>query len=152
LIWASLHQFADAPDPLIQDFAKRTRERKLYKCIDVREEVLQTFGLGRLKKVDKVCAQIALKIGRWRSNMAGGVPRVLTDKPERVLYKPGPVNRILVQTSKDGPPVDIVKTSAAVRATRPFKGFRVYYGDGDSEAEKKVRTIIRGETEYGRRQ
>lgn len=151
LIWASLHQLADASDPLIQDFSKRIRDRKLYKCIDVREEVVQKFSVDQTAKVDKVCAEIALKIRRWRSNDDGGIPRILTDEPERVLYKHGPVNRIWVQLGRDGPPVDIAKLSAAVRATRPFKGFRVYYRDGDSAAEKKIRTIIPGEKGHGRR-
>jgi hypothetical protein len=151
LILASLHQLADATDPLIQDFAKRIRDRKLYKCIDVREEVTRKFGVGQMKKVDRICAQIAQKISRWRSNDDAGIPRVLTDEAERVLYKPGPVNRILVQPAENAKPIDIAKTSVAVRATRPFKAFRVYYRDGDAEAKKRIVTIIRGETGHVRR-
>jgi hypothetical protein len=67
------------------------------------------------------------------------------------LYKGGPVNRILVRLVEDGKPVDIAKTSAAIRAARPFKSFRVYYRDDDVEAEKKIKTIIRREREHGRR-
>jgi HD superfamily phosphohydrolase len=152
VIWASLHEMVDAQDRLIQDFATRLRDRKLYKCKDVREIVTQRFGLNRHEKVDKACAQIALSIKNWRHNDDKGIPRVLIDdEVERALYKPGPVNQIFVQQVERGDPINIAKVSAAVRATLPFRASRLYYREEDVEALKFVDKLIRRETDHGKR-
>jgi hypothetical protein len=150
LMWATVHELANSRDPVVGELATRIRDRKLYKCIDVREELTRELGVGRLRLIDRLCAEVALKIGRWRSSRdARGVPRVLIDEPVRTVYRRGPIDRILVQLAEGGPPVDIAKTSAAVRATHPFKGLRVYYRD--DEARKKIEAIIRREKAHGRR-
>lgn len=154
VVWGAMTQLATAKDPLINDFARRLRDRRFYKAIDVREVVVEKLGVENPESVDKVCAKIAAEIRAWPSKKDSGIPRVLQDEAVRVPYKEvqesGPVNQIMVKPSKGSDLVDIGKRSEVLFGLRPFKLFRVYVRDEDEKAREFVGSIIRRETENGR--
>ena len=50
VIGGALSMMADADDRLISDFSRRLRDRKLFKCIDIRERLTQKLGSKALEK------------------------------------------------------------------------------------------------------
>ena len=60
VLWGALSQMVDAEDSLLSEFAARLRDRKLYKCVDIRSRVSHEFDPestgedGRLAKIGGV--------------------------------------------------------------------------------------------------
>jgi len=50
VIGGALSMMAEAKDPLISDFSKRLRDRRLFKCIDVREDLSERLRSKHAKK------------------------------------------------------------------------------------------------------
>lgn len=154
VIWGSLSQMARARDPLIENFAKRLRDRKLYKARDVREALVEKLGVADRTAIDVSCARIGRKIREWRARHEDNVPRLLLDEDERAPYKKlqdskGPANQIMLKPHPGGKIVDIEERSEVLRGLQPFKFFRVYYDADDCEARDFMTTIIREEAESG---
>lgn len=153
VIWGALGQMADARDELVRNFSVRLRDRKLYKAIDVRESLLHRMGSDRINEVDRACAAAVLEIDDWRANHDDAMPRIMTDETQRPPYREfqqskGPANQIMVKTA-GGQLVDIGDRSEVLRGLRPFRLFRVYVREDDTEARSFIDGIIKGGTDNG---
>jgi len=157
VIWGALTLLAEAKDPVICDLARRLRDRKLYKSIDVREEVKKRLGLEDLadggRTIDRACASIREKVNEWVSEQDTGCPRILADQEVRKPYKQiqeskGPLNQIRIMT-RSGKLVDLGERSKVVGAIEPFQLYRLYVPEEDDEARAFVDKLINKELEHG---
>ncbi|MCA3652137.1 MAG: HD domain-containing protein [Methylobacterium sp.] len=162
VVWGALSLMAGASDELIKDFSARIRDRKLWKCIDIRTIVSSKFDpTGSIlkenpdkikelsEKIDKCCISIYEKLTEWDKAERKNRPRVLMDRDSRTPYKPvgvskGPLDRINVQTNS-GDLVDLNDRSNVVAALKVFELFRSYVAREDAEAETSVQKIVEGE-------
>jgi hypothetical protein len=137
VVWGSLSLMADARDSIIADFARRLRDRRLYKCIDVLARLGHVPGTDA-RKWDRAGASIKDQTAEWLSKQADASHRILLDEDVRDGYKTfkeskGPLNQIRIKTA-NGELVDLGEVSKIVRAIEPFRFFRLYYPEGDREA------------------
>ena len=153
VVWGALPMMADAADKTICQFAKRLRDRKLYKSIDVRMKIVRCLDPEGTsideEQIDQVCVRIKEKITEWSSQNGGEVPRVLIDEAERSPYKSveetkGPLDRINIR-NVGGDLVDLKKQSRVVAALKLFKLFRVYVSDNDVAARDAVEQFVKEE-------
>jgi HD superfamily phosphohydrolase len=155
VISGALTQMSDAPDPLVAEFSTRLRDRKLYKCYDMRAEVAHALDPKSknsdevIVEIDKRCAAINAKLTEWNSTKSSDRPRVLIDLDERSPYKSigeskGPLDRINIRTA-GGVLVDLKERSSAVAALKTYKLFRVYFDRTDTQARDAARQIVGGE-------
>lgn len=155
VIWGALTQMSDATDPLIAEFAGRLRDRKLYKCHDIRTQVAHVLDPKSIntdeiiEMIDKCCAGISSKLTEWATNNGNGRPCILIDFDERSPYKPvgqskGPLDRINIRTD-GGTLVDLKERSSVVAALKAYKLFRAYADGTDTTAQDAVRRIVEGE-------
>jgi uncharacterized protein len=81
VVLGALSMMAEAVDPAIADFARRLRDRELYKSIDVRTEVARHIDPDGentdelIEQIDQACVRIKEKITEWSSHNGGEVPR-----------------------------------------------------------------------------
>jgi HD superfamily phosphohydrolase len=153
VVWGSLSLMADSCDEWISKFAERMRDRKLYKCIDVRAKIAhdKNDGAALTPEADTVCAGIRDEITRcldeWSARFPDAPPRMLVDEVERSPYKKltedtkGPLNQISIRTEGDHL-VDLEKRSNVVAELKTYKAFRVYHADSDDDAKRKITEII----------
>lgn len=152
VVWGSLSLMAEAKDQEVAAFAERLRDRKLYKCIDVRQALTAKFKLP--KHLGKACDSIKKKIAAW--NGTKRTPRILVDEAVREPYKhfqesKGPLNQIRVRASRTSDAtVDIVERSNVIAAIEPFRLFRTYFAPDDAEAQKFIEDLIAGEVSNGK--
>ena len=146
----------NAADPLICGFSERLWERKLFKCIDVLQEIANLLGgkPGRThteadeykNRVERISVSIKESLEEWLEDQADVLPRLLIDKAEREPYKrfdesKGPLNQIEIQR-QDGTILDVAEVSPAVAALEPFRLFRVYCDGDDEKTRKHVLDLI----------
>ncbi|MDQ0469802.1 HD domain-containing protein [Labrys wisconsinensis] len=155
VVWGGLSLMVDAKDPVISQLATRLRDRKLYKCIDIRARVAHAFNPASdsapelVAAIDRCCARIDEKLKGWIDGDKSVIPRLLIDEAERSPYKTaggstGPTEQINVRTD-GGATVDLKQRSRVVAALTTFKLFRAYYGAEDESARQMVEGIISGE-------
>ncbi|MGO9263989.1 MAG: hypothetical protein ACLQBA_03720, partial [Candidatus Binataceae bacterium] len=155
VVWGALSLMAEATNPLISQFSARLRDRKLYKCINVRTRVANAFDPTStntpelVATIDRCCAGINEKLKGWIDDNASEVPRLLIDEAVRSPYQAGggskgPTEQINVLTD-GGSPVDLKQRSRVVAALSNFKLFRVYHSDEDGTVRQKSEQIIAGE-------
>jgi hypothetical protein len=160
VIWGALSIMVDAPDPLVSNLAARLRDRKLFKCIDIRTRVSHAFdpdGVGNgesIEAIDACCASVNAKLTAWHDDQTVAIPRVLIDEGSRTPYQnaggsKGPIERINVRTAS-GRLVDLKQRSRVVANLEKFVLFRAYVDDGDSEARAIIEQIIVEEIEQCR--
>jgi hypothetical protein len=133
--------------------AERLRDRKLYKCIDVRAKIAhdKNDAAALSSEADRVCASIRDEIGQclddWLARHPDAPPRILIDEVERSPYKEltedskGPLNQINIRTEGDHL-VDLSKRSNVVAELKTYKAFRVYHAEDDEEAAGKITEIM----------
>jgi HD superfamily phosphohydrolase len=153
VIWGGLSLMADSGDEWISKFAERMRDRKLYKCIDVRAKIAhdKDDGAASSPEADTVCAGIRDEIGKcldeWSAKNPDAPPRMLIDEVERSPYKSltedakGALDQINIRTEGDHLS-DLSKRSNVVAELKTYKALRVYHADGDDEAKRKITEII----------
>lgn len=153
VVWGALPMMVDAPDAVTGNFARRLQNRRLFKCVDVREELLRQAELPSAESevLDRACASIAQKIEAWTADEARGQPRILIDQASRPPYKrfqeaKGPLNQIMIKRSTGGL-VDVAKTSKVVNAIETFRLFRVYTAPEDKEALSCIKAVIASEVD-----
>lgn len=155
VVWGALSLLESSSDVLIKDFSARIRDRKLWKCIDIRTIVsskIDPKGSNAPELVDKIatcCINISRKLTDWDKNEPMSRPRVLIDRDSRTPYKPvgvskGPLDRINVKTN-GGDLVDLNDRSSVVAALQVFELFRIYIDRDDADAECTVKKIVEGE-------
>lgn len=156
VVWGGLSLLSDSSDEWISKFALRMRDRKLYKCTDVRAKIAhqKNDNAASSPEADTVCARIRDEIGKclddWSSKSPNAPPRLLIDEVKRSPYNKleeetkGPLNQIHIRTEGDHL-VDLSKRSNVVAALKTYEAFRVYHAEGDDEAMKKIEKIIAAE-------
>jgi uncharacterized protein len=93
VIWGALSLMCDGGDECIRKLAERLRDRKLYKCIDVRAEIAhrKDDGAASSSQADTVCASIRDEIAKcleeWSNSLPDAPTRILIDEVERSPYK-----------------------------------------------------------------
>ena len=153
VLWGALSFMTVANDETVRSLAARLRDRRLYKCIDVRERLLTKLGEDAKEEiVEKACQKVDAKIADWLASKTDVAPRIITDRAEREPYKrfqesKGPLNQIRIKTG-GGELVDLVKRSKVVAAINTFKLYRVYVSD-DAEARQFVEQTIDAEGSNG---
>ena len=118
VISGALFTMTEAKDSLVSDFSKRLRDRRLYKCIDVREGLAEGMRSASRKKasarktgkndesktrkppksevdnekfgveLDRMCKEVEGRLANWGGQHQEDIPRILLDKTERSMYKP----------------------------------------------------------------
>jgi HD superfamily phosphohydrolase len=157
VIWGALAQMCDAADGLISEFSIRIRDRKLYKCHDVRTQVAHALDPKCenenhvIETIDRCCAEIGKQLTEWQSNGGDDRPRILIDNDERSPYNSineskGPLDCINVLTD-GGQLVDLKERSSVVAALKTYKLFRVYVNRESTETQDAVKRIVKGEIE-----
>jgi HD superfamily phosphohydrolase len=148
VIWGGLSMMADAKDECISVLARRLRDRKLYKSIDVRRCIAHEKGddAASSEEADRACADIGEALEEWSSSVKATVPRVLIDEEERSPYKritetKGPLDQINIRTGGDFLD-DLVERSRVVAELQKYKLFRAYHGPEDEQAEARINEII----------
>jgi HD superfamily phosphohydrolase len=153
VIWGALSLMTESGDECIMDLAERMRDRKLYKCIDVRGKIAhdKSDAAATSPEADTVCAGIRDELGNcledWSAKCPDAPPRILIDEVERSPYKrmtedtKGPLNQINIRTEGDHLE-DLAKRSNVVAELRTYKAFRVYHADGDDEAKGRITDIM----------
>ncbi len=151
VVWGSLSLMTEAHDPIVSDFSRRLRDRRLYKCIDVLARLGHRFGAGENgpSRLDRARASIKEKTADWLAEQEGASHRILLDEDVREAYKTfqeskGPLNQIRIKTAS-GDLVDLGEVSNIVRAIEPFRFFRLYHADGDQKALDFIEQTIEGE-------
>lgn len=154
VVWGSLSLMTEASDKTVSSLAARLRDRRLYKCIDVREQILTKLGANAAEQsVEKACRNVDAKITEWIELRSNSVPRIISDRAERKPYRrfqdsKGPLNQIRIKTS-EGELVDLLQRSKVVAAISTFKVYRAYVSDDDDEARKFVEQAIDEEGKNG---
>lgn len=140
VLWGALSFLTEADDETVKDLSRRLRDRRLYKCIDVRERMSIELGDGAEEEiVEQACQKVDTRIAERLALKADVVPRIISDRAEREPYKrfqesKGPLNQILIRTGRPGGGelIDLVKRSKVVAAIKTYKLYRVYVSDTDS--------------------
>jgi len=157
VIWGALSLMVDAEDACVSTLAWRLRDRKLYKCLDVRAKIAHDRSDSDAVSgaADKVCENIKSKITQyldeWSEKEPNAPPRILIDEAERSPYKnmypedpTAPLNQINIRT-EGGRLEDLSKRSEVVAKLGTYKAFRVYYAEGDEDTKKKLIDIMEAE-------
>lgn len=155
VVWGALSMMVDADDRLIREFALRLRDRKLYKCFDVRARISHEFDpesagdAEKLSQIETCCAKVKEKLADWVNADSGDMPRILIDEAKRSPYKhvagsEGPTERINVRT-EGGELVDLKQRSRVVASLADFLLLRAYHDRDDSEAAGVIAGIVEGE-------
>ena len=134
----------DAEDPSVADFARRLRDRNLYKCIDVRAWIAREKGDDAASTVDadRMCAGIEESLKEWSESKSSQSPRILIDAQTRSPYKrltetkKGPLDQINIRTH-GGYLVDLAKRSKVVGELETYKMCRAYHAENDQEAKER---------------
>lgn len=153
VVWGALCMLVDAQDEATSSLARRLRDRKLYKTVNVRERIIRRISLKTGVRpsgedVDKECAVVEAKVAEWLDKQEGAIPRILSDKAEREPYKglqesKGPLNQIRIRTN-DGELVDLGNRSKVVGAIETFKLYRLYVAENDNEARQFIDSVLEG--------
>ena len=152
VVWGALSLMSEANDALVAEFAARLRDRKLLKCIDIREKISNVIdpkcenSHENISAIDKCCAIVKAKLTNGSSDVGAAViPRLLIDDDERSPYKSvdrqkGPLNQIMVRSGDEL--VDLKDRSGVVKALQTFKLLRVYHSKDRAEIESEVNSAI----------
>lgn len=148
VVWGALSLMAEATDRSVAELAWRLRDRKLYKCVDVRVRIAREKGdeAAATAEADEVCAGVGDKLAEWEVAHTSGAPRILLDEGSRSPYKritdaSGPLDQINIRTDGDRL-VDLATRSSVVAAIAPFKLFRIYLADEDVDARRMIDACI----------
>jgi hypothetical protein len=155
VVWGALSLMSDATDAIVAEFARRLRDRQLFRCWDVRVAVADALDPKShntdeiIEKIDKCCASIRVKLGEWISEHGNARPRMLLDTEERSPYKPierskGPLDQINIRTTS-GALVDLKERSSVVAALKVFKLSRVYVDRSDTQALDAIARTVKAE-------
>jgi HD superfamily phosphohydrolase len=148
VIWGALSLMADAEDGCLASLARRLRDRKLYKCVDVRIRIAHAKGdaAAMTQEADRVCADVRTELTDWAKSTEESSARVLIDEQSRSPYKritetKGPLDQINIRT--DGAfLIDLAQRSKVVAELQTYRLFRVYHDDNDEQAKARINQII----------
>ncbi len=147
VVWGALSLMVDAGDELIAEFSKRLRDRLLFKCHDIRDQLAQELGEAATSaSVSAASLGVEQKVEEWTKNNTNGTPRILLDRAKREPYRlfeesKGPLNQIMLRRGV-GNLVDVSKLSRVVDAIEPFVLFRLYTRKDDVLAKSFIKATI----------
>jgi uncharacterized protein len=154
VVSGALSMMSHSVDPLINEYSRRIRDRKLLKCLDIRGAVSHHIDPGNLEepeivgRIDRCCEVIRTKLTTLADeSMSKSIPSWLVDQDERSPYKrlgagsKGPLDQIWIKT-QGGALVNLEKRSAVVRSLHSFQVLRVYLDRDDQSAEEKIKKTI----------
>lgn len=157
VIWGALSLMVDADDVCVSTLARRMRDRRLYKCLDVRAKIAhdRSDSDAVSDAADKVCESIKAEITQyldgWSEKEPDAPPRILIDEAERSPYRDmypedptAPLNQINIRT-EGGRLEDLSKRSEVVAKLGTYNSFRVYYTEDDEDTKKKLLDIMDAE-------
>lgn len=155
VFWGALPLLVAAKDPLIGSFSARLWHRNLFKCIDVRQQILERLdmvagctGRGEAdveRLVDRVALSVQEVVEEWFRANPSDIPRLLIDQAARHPYKryqesTGPLSQINIR--QGGRVLDIAEASPMIAGLKPFKLFRIYYDPQDAEVSQFIEQTI----------
>ena len=158
VFWGALGLLADSRDQAIRECASHLRDRRLPKCIDVRQELVSSLGSSkglsvdereaRNKRLERLIGSIEKRLQDWTTTNSSGMPRILTDRASRDPYKrfqesKGPLNQIHIRSGNTIS--DVAECSSVIAAVETFELFRAYVID--AEAKTQVEKIVKEELE-----
>ncbi|SEN84976.1 hypothetical protein SAMN05192583_3701 [Sphingomonas gellani] len=133
VVFGALAQLAEASDPLISEFATRIRDRKLFKCFDIREQaracISSSVNVQEAERmISKISIRVVEKVELWRKSSPE--VHILYDKASRPPYKrfdesKGPLNQIMVRTGSGMS--DLGEFSPVVNSIPTFEVSRYYF-------------------------
>lgn len=159
VFWGALPMLRDAADLQVRDCSARFINRRLPKCIDIRQQLVTTIAPERpttanereafRKRLARLCVSIEKRLQDWSSDKSTAIPRILTDRAARDPYKrfqesKGPLNQLLIRGA-DNRIIDMVDCSPVVAAIEPFDLFRAYVDDNDVDAKTVIADIVKQE-------
>ena len=165
VVYGALSMFCSAKDPLISELSLRIRDRRLFKCYDVRETVRRYIHQKVSEKdeadrptaaeIEKAVSRVTLaaadRIELWKKTEKKDL--ILKDQVSRSPYKrfeesKGPLNQIMVRDATGGL-VDLGEFSPVVRAIPIFEVMRYYFNRDEKGTGKKLEGFIKLEMKNG---
>lgn len=149
VIWGALPLLANANDSVVAELASRLRDRKLFKCVDIRSRVVHALDPAsqgtptHIEKIDRCCEAIKEKLTEWTDRRDGNLPAILIDEATRSPYKrnAGLLGRINIRTD-GGELVDLKEQSQVVASLKDFKLLRAYHDHGDDGSLELINSTI----------
>lgn len=150
----ALPMLVEAEDEEVRRLSIALQERRLTRCIDLRElveaEMPPKAGEKREKwraRVKLVCDELARTLKELNAGNSGGRARFLVDQYGRNPYKrfqdsKTPLNQILIRTGS-GPPRDMGEFSPIIGHAEPFNLCRAYVFRDDTDAEFVIQNEMR---------
>lgn len=163
VFWGALPMLAEAKDATIAYYARGLSERRLPKCVDIRNLLRAGLMGGHAKPetkeqrddIEKRLERSALSVGErlqeWSNHHFRDKPRILIDRAVRDPYKrvqesKGPLNQLRIR-SADGRVLDMAESSPVVAGIEKFKLFRAYVDEQDVDARDAINQILKEECE-----
>ena len=151
VFWGALPMMVDAKDPLVRNCASRLRERRLPKCIDIRQIVDEGVAIGmgaeqRQARITRICKEILQQIHVVAEKRRPDQPQIFIDEARRTPYKKvqdseSPLNQILIKHG-EGRYEDMARLSPVVESAETFVVCRAYYEADDTEGRSVIENII----------
>ena len=151
VFWGALHMMAEAKDPMIQMCAIRLQNRKLPKCIDIRQCLESRIPADmEFKKKQAIlslaCMEIVEEIRKQASSRSSYDPQILIDEPRRKPYKriqesESPLNQIRIRQGESRFE-DMARLSPVVASAETFEACRAYHDEDDTEGQSMRKNII----------
>ena len=148
VIWGALPLLAEAEDNRVSELANMLHNRKLLKCIDIRENIVEKSRPNlHQEEVDQKVHFATLRMQNWLDTARGKEERIIIDSGERLPYRKYeedsvPLNKIMIRSGDKL--VDIRTISPAVDAIKPFRMCRAYIRRDDHEAEDFISKEVLG--------
>lgn len=140
VVWGSLPILCEAGDPMVSELANRILRRKLFKAVNVSEQLLPNGGEAAL-------ATFKSKLAARKKEEDFPISDVLEDSAPRTPYKklgyetPGARSKILIRRSDGDGFEDLADSSKVVDALKPRTVYRVYVRN--DEARELVEGIMK---------
>jgi hypothetical protein len=152
---------AEAEDEPIARNARRLSERRLPKCIDIRNALAARQLSDRAKpetkeqqedaekRLERAVLSVGVRLQEWSDGNSQDAPRILVDQAARDPYKrvqesKGPLNQLRIRVAGDRI-LDMAESSPVVAGIEKFKLFRAYVDEQDVEAKELVERVIKEE-------
>jgi HD superfamily phosphohydrolase len=157
VFWGALPMLTAAKDAAIRESAIRLRDRRLPKCIEIRQRLVSEIGLSKAtdpkeredlkKRLDVLMVSIETRLDSWSAKHSTGSAKILTDRAVRNPYNrfeesKGPLNQIHIRMNNDNI-LDVASCSSVIGAIESFELFRAYADDED--AKSVVEKILKEE-------
>ena len=152
VFWGALPMMIEARDPTIQRCAVRLQNRRLPKCIDIRQRLESRIPADmEFKKkqatLSLACIEIVGEIRQQTSSRSPDSPQILIDETRRKPYKKiqeseSPLNQIRISHGEDRFE-DMARLSPVVASAETFEVCRAYHDEDDTEGRSVIENIVR---------